>query len=331
MTDPHSAGPRALSGITLQINLSAGDAGYAALTVPALLASHDPTYHRLLVVDGCRPQRTRIFDPNIRVPEPGFGERLARVRQMASDWLGAGLVHEVAFLTPGDSRFGGFARRYTRPWMTETHDYGGCAYMGYWAALDLPRTRYVLHYDADMLLHQDPGFSWVDEALAHWAETPQALAAIPRISPPGFALSPESDGPSSHEGRPGLRTPAGWLSDWFSTRCFLFDCERLAPLLPLVRGRRALAFRLRRMIDRGYPPGPEHLLFGSLGGRGWRCLNLASTQAYLLHPTRKDAEYYRLLPGILAATAEGRCPLDQRGRADLCLEAWAHYLDRPGP
>ncbi len=93
-----------------------------------------------------------------------------------------------------------------------------------------------------------------------------------------------------------------------------------------MRGRKIPEYFLRRLIDRGYPPGPEHLLFHQLGGHGWRTLNLDSGHAWLLHPTRKDAEYYRLLPGILAAVSAGRVPAAQKGYADLRLEAWAEFL-----
>jgi len=318
--------------LTLQVNLSAGDAAYAALTVPALVRGHARAAHRLAVVDCCRPQRTRIFDPETRVPEAGFRQRVAHIRELAEGFRREGLFDEVAYLEPGDARFRSFARKYARAWMTETHDYGGCAYMGYWGALELPRTRFVLHYDADMLLHQDPGFSWPDAALALWPSQPRAIFATPRISPPGFAASPAEDGPSCHEGRPIEPVTGGWLSDWFSTRCFLLDRARLAPLLPLVRGSRIATYRLRRLIDRGYPPGPEHLLFHSLGGRGWRTLTLASEHAWLLHPTRKDAEFHRLLSGMVAAVGAGRFPAAQKGYADLRLEAWAEFLDAgPAP
>jgi hypothetical protein len=317
--------------LTLQINLSAGDAAYAEQTVPLLVRAHPEATRRLAVVDGCRQQRTRIFDPATRVPEEAFRQRLGRVRALAQDFLQRGLFDEIAVLEPGDARFPALARKYARPWMTETHDYGGCAYMGYWAALELPRTRFVVHYDADMLLHQDPGFSWTDEARSLWAGQPRAIFAIPRISPPGFAASPEADGPSCHEGRPTERVPGGWLSDWFSTRCFFVDRARLDPLLPLVRGWGVAEFGLRRLIDRGYPPGPEALLFRSLGGRGWRTLNLASERAWLLHPTGKDAEFHRLLPGMLAAVAAGRVPAAQRGHADLRIPEWSEFLAGPPP
>jgi hypothetical protein len=313
-------------GLTLQINLCAGDAGYAPLTVPALVRAHPEAGHRLAIVDCCRQQHTRIFDPETRAPLASFQERLGRVRTLAEKFRREGLFDEVAYLEPGDPRFRDFAGKYARPWMTETHDYGGCANMAYWASLELPRTRYLLHYDADLLLHQDPGCSWVGEALALLPTQPQAIFALPRISPPGWAATPAEDGPSCHEGRPPTPVAGGWLNDWFSTRCFLLDRERLEPRLPLVRGPKILEYRLRRLLDRGYPPGPEHLLFRELGGRGWRTLNLSDPHAWLLHPTRKDAEYYRLLPGIMAAVAVGRVPAGQRGHADLRLEDWAEFL-----
>lgn len=329
-TDP--LGPiDGVKDVTLQINLCAGDTAYAALTVPALVRSHERVFRRLAIVDCCRPQRTRIFDPDRRSTEGEFARRLSEVRNLAEGFKKAGLFDEIAYLEPGDARLSDFASRYGRRWMTETHDYGGCAFMAYWATLDLPRTRFVLHYDADMLVHQDPGFSWVDDAFALWSVQPKAIAAVPRMSPPGFAATPAEDAPTLHEGRPKEPVPGGWLNDWFSTRAFLLDRSRLSPLLPLVGPWSAAKLGMRRLIDRGYPPAPELLLNRSLGSRGWRCLNLASEKAWLLHPTRKDGEYLRLLPAIMAAVADGRVPDTQKGYADLKLDAWAAFAPKHSP
>lgn len=315
--------------ITLQINLSAGDAAYAAHTVPPLVRAHPNVAHRLAVVDCCRPQRTRIFDPATRLPEPGFTLRLNRVRELAVEFQRQRLFDEIVWLEPGSPLFPQLAARYASSWMIETHDYGGCAFMGYWAALDLPRTRFVLHYDADMCLHQAPGFDWADECLRRWTDYPQVVAATPRISPPGFARTPAEDAPSLHEGRPAERVAAGWLNDWFSTRCFLFDRERLAPHLPLVTGWRTPEYWLRRRIDRGYPVGPESLLHLVLGPRGVRRLNLADERAWLLHPNSKPAAYLTLLPAVLAAVQAGRVPAAQRGHSDIDLAAWEAFLATP--
>lgn len=57
-----------MNDITLQVNLSAGDVNYAALTVPALVQQHADIKKRLLVVDCCRPQKSRIMDPDVKIP-----------------------------------------------------------------------------------------------------------------------------------------------------------------------------------------------------------------------------------------------------------------------
>ena len=332
MPEPSSSrAATALADVTLQINLSAGDAAYAEQTVPLLVRAHPGVARRLAVVDCCRPQRTRIFDPERRLPEAAFRERLERVRTLALRFQREALFDEIVWLEPGAPDFRRLAARYVRPWMTETHDYGGCAFMGYWAALDFPTTRFVLHYDADMCLYQALGFDWAAEAQRLWTNYPQAIAATPRISPPGFARSPAEDAPSLHEGRPAERVRDGWLNDWFSTRCFLLDRERLEPHLPLVQGFRAIEYRLRRAIDRGYPVGPETLLHFVLGPRGKRRLNLADERAWLLHPQSKPPAYLALLPAILTAVQAGRAPSAQRGHSDLDLPAWEKFLATPAP
>jgi len=324
--EAHSGTPPA---VTLQVNLCAGDAAYAHQTVPRLLAIHPRVASRLAIVDCCRPQRTRIFDPDTRVPPDRFRTQLAEIRAIAAEFRRQGLFDRVEFLEPGDARFASLARRFARPWMTDTHDYGGCAFMAYWAALDFPTTPFVLHYDADMLVYAERGCDWADDAIGAMASLPNVVAATPRISPPGFARHLHEDAPSLHEGRPRMRVDSGWLNDWFSTRCFLIDRARLEPHLPLVRARQAGVFALRRIIDRGYPPGPEHLLHRRLGGHGLRCLHLADTGAWLLHPTRKTGEFLTLLPGILAAVQKGEVPPAQVGHADLRLEAWQTFLRKP--
>lgn len=308
----------ASSGITLQINLSAGDAAYADLTVPALLAAHPLVAERLLVVDLCKPQRTRIVDPAQRFPEPAYTERAQRVSALADRLLADGKVDRVVRLTPGDPLFPTLSRTYLRPWVTETHDYGGCALMSYLAAFELCRTRWLLHYDADILLYQAPGFDWANHARALVANDPSLIAAIPRPSPPAEG----ADVPSQSE-RLGMQPhPAGWLMPWYSTRCYLFDCVTLKDLLPLLQGRvywEALVARLRRQ---GYPRSPEVMLHRRLSAAGrWR-LTLRDQRAWLIHPARKDAAFVAALPALLAHVGQGRCPGPQRGQQDLDLNSW---------
>jgi len=312
-----------MNDTTLQINLSAGDASYAELTVPALLAAHPRMDERLLVVDLCKPQRTRIVDPARRFPEPAYSQRVEHVTALAEKWRAGGQVDRVVYLRPGDPIFSTISRRYLRPWVRETHDYGGCALMAYLAAFELCRTRWLLHYDADMLLHQSPDFDWVAHAQTAMADNATIVAAVPRPSPPPLDAP---DAPTSSERLALHAHPAGWLNTWFSTRCYLFDLERLRPCLPLLQGRAYWEMLTSRLLRRGYPRSPETMLFLRMSAAGrWR-LALRDRRAWLLHPVRKDAAFVAALPRLLAAVGAGRCPDGQRGQQDLQLELWNEIL-----
>ncbi len=314
---------------TLQVNLSPGDLGYAELTVPRLVAAHPGAAERLLVVDCCRPQATRIVDPERRFARPAFDDRVAAVRGLAGRWRRSGLFDRLEFIEPGDPRLGALARRFVRPWMTETHDYGGCAFMAYWAALAAARCPLLVHYDADIVLRHPAASDWVVEAAAAMAAAPGVIAAAPRTSPPGWAPAPAADAPSRHEGRPLARTPAGWLHDWFSSRCFVLDCGRLGPHLPLIGAVEGLGWRFRRLAGRGYPPSPELVLHHGLSRRGLRCLILSNPETWLLHPGVKPPDLAALLPRLFAANDAGMLPPSQRGCADIDFPAWRHLLGAP--
>jgi hypothetical protein len=312
-----------MTDVTLQINLSAGDSTYAAWTVPAIIAAHPGATERLLVVDLCKPQATRIIDPARRYAEPAYTARQQKVLQLSESWLASGLVDRVVALRPGDPLFPVLSRRYLRPWARETHDYGGCALMAYLAAFELCRTRWLLHFDADMLVHQAAGFDWVGQGQQAMAGSANVIAAVPRPSPP----SPDRPEIPSENERLAFRTHAsGWLNAWFSTRCYLFDLERLRPLLPLLQGGIYWENILVRLLNRGYPRSPEVILHRRLRAADrWR-LMLRDERAWLLHPVQKDAAFVAVLPRLLEAVRKGEVPAGQRGQQDLDLAHWTSLL-----
>lgn len=303
---------------TLQINLSAGDAAYAELTVPALLAAHPNVAERLLVVDLCKPQKTRIVDPARRFPEPAYTQRAERIVALAEGWLAARQVDRVVYLRPHDPLFKKMSALYLRPWLRETHDYGGCALMSYLAAFELCRTRWLVHYDADMLLYQARGFDWVRVARTAMVDSESVVAACPRPAPPREGL----DAPTAQERLIATAHAAGWLNAWFSTRCYLFDLQRLAPLLPLLQGRIYWETLAARLLRRGYPRSPEIMLFRRMESAGrWR-LTLRDPRAWLLHPVQKKDDFVAALPRVLAQVASGKSPALQKGNQDLNLDWW---------
>lgn len=248
----------AVPDITLQINLCAGDLAYAEQTVPALIATHRADVREVLIIaDACRPQSTPGLHAPSRFPAAPFAERVARLRGLCDCWLAAGVVDRVEWLEPAPAAVRALNLKYSGRASAWTHDHLGHAHSAYFAGWELPRTRYVLHFDADVILHQAPGYSWVRAAIALLQSESRVVVVSPRIAPP----LPGGDDRMMDLAAPGIGwqpawrltpDPRGWRSEWLSTRCHLLDRTRLAEQLPLVpaRGRTAEAWsdRLNRLL-----------------------------------------------------------------------------------
>ena len=322
-----------MKDLTLQINLSAGDLGYAKMTVPVLVNAHRlHAAEKLAIVDCCRPQKTQVVDPDRRFPEPEFTRRVAQICNMAEELKVAGYFDRIVYLYPNDALRDQVSRKYLRGIIRETHDAGGVTLFGYLAAWEIPTTRYVLHYDADMLLYQECGFDWAVEAKRLMQKDKRVVSASPRLCPPlktEQAIQKVKVYSRKNKGRNCIPSEGGWLNDWFSNRCFLIDRDRLRDCLPLLKGRFLWETILRKFLNRGYPPSSEMMLFHRLCDvGGWR-LVLNTEQAWLLHPLGPDKlrRYLELLPEILHAISEKHFPEEQRGFENINLNAWENFLN----
>jgi len=311
------------SRYTLQINLSPGDLLYGERTVPALIEAHRRHAERvLLVVDLCRPERTISVDPDSKFPIDVFRERCEQTRRMADSIQRLARVDEVVLLEADDPLHRKLNRRWLGIDIRRTHDFSGCALTAYFAGFDLPTTRHVVHYDADILLYQSPDFDWGLAGMEAAESMADVLAVSPLLTPPF-----DGDAPEREPGLPQTRVPGGWVDDWFSTRCLMIDRDRLAKQLPLVRSPKRLAIYTARWVTgRGWPPSPELLIHQNAGDRGMKRLILNDKRAWILHPNPKNEKYYKLLDGIMESVSRGEVPEEQRGLQDLKLDAWERRL-----
>lgn len=314
-----------MQDITLQINISPGDVNYADLTVTALVNQHTGIKKRLLVVDCCRPQKTKILDPDTRFPQEKFEHGVEKITVISKQLLAKNIVSDVYYIKPGDPNIDRLSTKYLRGLYKTTHSAGGTANMGYWFGMDLPDTRYVLHYDGDIMLYQKPGFNWPVEAIKQMELNPDALIAVPRLCPP--LTRPGTDLPSLHEGRPFESHHDFWKNDWFSTRHFLLDKQRLNKYLPLVRGKVMMELLLRKYSNKAFPIDPEILIHKSVAPRGGKRLVLKSEDAWILHPVDKSQLFLDALPEFIKAIAAGKTPNEQRGNENIILDAWLKYFE----
>lgn len=343
--------------ITLQINLCAGDLAYAAQTVPALVATHRPSVREVLVVaDGCRPQSTPWLDADRRFPATDFAARIDRLRELCASLEAKGILDRTVWLEPDPQALRSLNQRYVGIRTERSHDHLGHAFSAYFLGWESSRTRYIAHFDADIILWQQPGFSWLRAATAAIANDEILLAVSPRIAPPPAGdemVHVEAAGSGWLPTWPLVRTGSGWHSPWFSTRCHLMDRERLQRILPLTPGRghagdlRAARIdsalsalyrrgvlsgsgsRLGRVLSSRIPPfplPPEVLLHEHAQRSGRRCLYLGDPRAWFIHPDTKSDTFLRLLPRLLEVAGQrGACPAAQRGVSGVQFRAWEEF------
>ena len=311
----------ALDDVTLQINLSPGDVNYAEQIVPKIVSNHNNIENRILIVDCCRPQKTRLINPDVRFPLNVFNKNLARIKAIAEKLLADKIVTHIYYLTPDDPIIGHLSKKYLNKLYQSTHAAGGTANMSYWAAIELCTTRYLLHYDGDIFLYQEKGYDWVQEAKSLMEKDNKIVISVPRLCPP-----PTLNIPSLHEGRPFKEYQSYWLNDWFSTRQFLLDKRKFETYLPLPVGKIKFKLLLRKYLKRAFPIDPEILLFNSIGGRGGKRLVLKSTKAWIIHPLQKNDEFLKILPQILLSVEKGIFPLEQQGHEDILHDKWLLFI-----
>ena len=310
--------------VTLQINLCAGDIAYAQMTVPFLVEAHRKNVsEKVAVVDCCRPQRTRIIEPDLRFPQPQFSQAVEQICLIAENLKSRGYFDRIIYLRADDPVLRRISGKYFRNVIQETHNYRGIALMAYLVTFEACRTSFVLHYDADMLLYQEPGYDWSTEAKSLINLDKKAVAATPRVFPP---LDYNEDPASLYLGKPMESFRDAWYNDWFSARCYLKDLAKFKKYLPLLKGRIFLETLVRKYLNRSYPLSLESIISRRLSRSGCHKLYLKSKRAWLLHPDKKSSVYLKHLPKIQDSIKKNRIPEEQRGHEDLILSAWEDFL-----
>jgi hypothetical protein len=248
--------------ITLQINLCAGDVRYCEAIVPVLIQQYGEMASEVLVVfDTCRPQSTPFVHKASRFPADQFAVKIGKLEKILQGWLASGLIDRIVRMDGEGRDVLALNEKYTGVASDATHDHHGHASTAYYLAWDAPRTRYVLHFDGDILIHQDRNSNWVEDALHALERNPKCLAVIPRISPPEHKNATESLVNLSRMPQCGwlptwpLREGnEGWFSHWFSTRCHFLDRHRLAQCLPLVSGAKLELYKTSHRANRMLEP-----------------------------------------------------------------------------
>jgi hypothetical protein len=207
---------------------------------------------------------------------------------------------------------------------SETHCFRGYPIYGSFKQFTDSDAKYVLHLDCDMIFHESPGFSWIQEGVRIMEENQDILCILPRGGPP------TQDG-SLHQGTTEYRVDDNrglYLFKNFTSRHYLIHRERFMSLLPLKP--KWLSWRepiKSRLFENGKMLCWETMVEQALEKSNmWRA-DLMTDHAWSLHPGDRSPEFYQLLPQIIDSVSRNEFPEEQRGHFDLRLNEWKHFLN----
>lgn len=299
-----------LADLTLVINLSAGDACYAELTVGALAKAHrEQAKEIIIILDDTKAQYSGFYEHKKRYQQPEFSENLEKVAGISKYLKSLGLIDQIIYVSHyciGKN----LNKKYLNNWVKETHDFRGAPITAYLVGFEVCKTQFMVRYDGDMLLHQSTQ-DWVIKGIGLLQKYTDCIAVSPRSAPsvPNQQAIIEID-----------------PTYWFSTRCTLFDRFKILTKTPFICGKYRYELSMRKWTGKTYPPALETMLFHRLKDCGMKNYYILNNNCWLLHPEKKNKLFVELLPEIISEVEKGNYPAEQANVETLKLDAWEKYL-----
>jgi hypothetical protein len=297
----------------LSILVARTDTRFMLQTIPHLVRTcRFPFARRFLMLDTAPLGRRYGRKPGIGTAE----ELLACCTQL----LQAGVVDAITPINYSPRYRRRTYRKHFAVPMRQTHSNGGYPILGSIAAIEESRADFFVHFDSDMLLYQDSGFSWIDQGIRLLRENPDLLAVLPRSGPPhrdGRLRQQEETGEAFEPDARGI-----YCFKTFTSRGFLIDRRRFDRLLPL-RPMLPLVELLRNYLTaHNTMPEWETMIGYRLQETAFVRADLTSTRAWTLHPDERGERFEAALPGVIARIEAGDYPPEQGGYYDLLLDLW---------
>jgi hypothetical protein len=290
-------------------------------TIPHLVRMcHFPFQERVLAIDTA----PLIGD---KVNRPGIGT-LDDLRHCTAELLKDGFIDRVVDINYDPAYRHRVYRQHFGTSMPFTHNYKGYPILGSIFTIEECQSDYMLHFDSDMLLHQQPDYNWIEEGMTVMQKHPELMSIRPLTGPP--TVEGTLDRGDVYE-----RDPDGFYkSKFFSSRTYLIDCQRFDELLPL-----PMIMRPYRQQFLNQLPVNLQAVYSKLTGKGafdsWEIMvskkleqshyvrgTLANPNAWTLHPKDRSPKFIEALPHIISRIEAGDYPPEQAGQYDLISELW---------
>ena len=310
-----------LPSCSLWILVARTDIPFMMATIPHLVKmSNFPFREKVLAVDTAPLSGEKLM-------RPGIGT-MAELRDRTQQLLQDKVVDRVVDINYDPDYCDRVYAKHFGSRIRQTHNYKGYPILGTIFTIEEAQSDYMLHFDSDMLLYQNPDYSWIADSMGLMEKHPQIMSLRPLTGPP------RQDG-SFYQQFPYQKDPAGFYKfKFFGSRVYLINRRGFEQLLPL-----PIIWRSYRRQWLNRLPLNWQTQLNYLTGKGkldsWEIMVsqkleetnyfrgvLANPQAWTLHPKDRSPAFIEALPQITERIERGDYPSQQAGYYDLQSELW---------
>ncbi|MEQ9667087.1 glycosyltransferase family A protein [Coleofasciculus sp. G2-EDA-02] len=306
---------------SLSIMVARTDIPFMMHTIPHIVRMCNfPFTQRLLAVDTAPLSGDKVNRPGVGTME--------QLRNYCDQLLAAGVVDKVVDIDYSPDYQKRIYQKHFGTRIRQSHNYKGYPILGTIFSIEEVPGDYVVHFDSDMLIHQQPDYSWIEEGIKLLQNHPDVMSVRPLTGPP------KDDGEInqrvSYE-----RDPQGFYKfKFFSSRVYLSDRKRFDSLLPLPIFWRtyknkvlnglpiSLKTQLNYLTGKGQLDSWEVMVSNRLEETSYVRAVLDSPKAWTVHPKNREPEFIKALPKLIERIEKGWYPPEQAGYYDLIFEHW---------
>jgi len=251
--------------------------------------------------------------------ESGRGDTLLKLREIGQRLVAESVIDRVVEFDQTIAHDSALVSRYfNRSRIRRSRDHRNIPLFAWISGIEACTTRYLLHIDCDILLHQQPGYSWVNEGIELLRERDDIMSVAPHPGPP------------TPDGILHQRASARWKRDdgflafktWTGRR-YLIDTERFQEFLPVRLTHCPWKKRIRRWFrGQGTANTWERHMKTALAESRFCRADLDTPHAWTLHCKPRGKLFEDALPQIIARIERGEFPERQAGHYNLKLDLW---------
>ncbi len=310
-----------LPSCSLWMFVARTDISFMMHTIPHLVKMNNfPFEEKVLVIDTAPLTGEKVNRPGVGTME--------ELRECTQQLLKANIVDRIVDINYDPNYRHQVYRKHFGTSLRCTHNYKGYPILGSIFKINECKSDYMLHFDSDMLIHQQPDYDWIKDGIELMQEFPEMMFIRPLTGPP------TEDG-TIYQSRPYEKeADKFYKSQFFGSRAYLVNCKHFDLLLPL-----PIIWRSYKQQFLNQLSVPLKNILNQITGKGkldsWEIMvskkleqtkyfrgTLMNAKAWTLHPKDRSPAFIKALPEIIEKIEAGDYPSEQAGNYDLISDLW---------